>query len=383
MKKIHFFIIISFWTFSFSSCNPSTNNNESTQDSTTIERNKEAREDSAKLAEAIELQSKVDFTVTALVETEAVSADINADAADDPAIWINSQNPNKSIVLGTNKKEGLYAYWLDGKIINYRKAGKINNVDLRDGFQYKEQKVVLVAGSNRTNNSISLFYIDPIQLQLSDTIANIQSKVGDVYGVAMYKDAKNQFFIFVNGKDGQFEQWKVWSDKTGIKKELKRTFKSNSQPEGITINDQNSMLYFGVEEEGIFKMSANPDSTANPRKLAGSDNSNPFIAYDIEGISVFHYNKKNYLLASIQGSFSYAIFELGEKDKYINSFKIKNRELDGVEETDGLDIVVTDLLPNFPKGIMIFQDGYNYEGDILKSQNFKFVDFEQITSMLD
>jgi len=137
MKKIHFFIIISFWTFSFSSCNPSTNNNESTQDSTTIERNKEAREDSAKLAEAIELQSKVDFTVTALVETEAVSADINADAADDPAIWINSQNPNKSIVLGTNKKEGLYAYWLDGKIINYRKAGKINNVDLRDGFQYK------------------------------------------------------------------------------------------------------------------------------------------------------------------------------------------------------------------------------------------------------
>ncbi len=381
MKNIKLFILaIAF--LSFYACNETPKNQNNTKDTLTDERNKEAREDSAKLAESLHLQSLIETVVYANAETDAVSANLNDDAADDPAIWINTKNPEKSIILGTNKKEGLYAYDLNGKIINYRKVGKVNNVDLRDGFSYNGQKVALVAGSNRSNNAVSLFYIDPKELNLSDTIANIPSKVGDVYGVAMYKDAKNQFFVFVNGKDGQFEQWKVWNENKQIKYQLKRTFKSNSQPEGITINDRTGMLYFGVEEEGIFKMSANPDSLVNPRKLPMSDTLNPFIAYDIEGISVFQYNKKDFLLVSVQGSFSYAIFELGEKDSYINSFKIKTKDFDGVEETDGLDLIVTDLLPQYPKGIMVFQDGFNYNGNMLEPQNFKFVSFEQITSLL-
>jgi myo-inositol-hexaphosphate 3-phosphohydrolase len=52
-------------------------------------------------------------------------------------------------------------------------AGKINNVDLRDGFASKNRKVALVAGSNRDNNCITLFYIDPDTGLLSDTMINI------------------------------------------------------------------------------------------------------------------------------------------------------------------------------------------------------------------
>ncbi|KAK0357597.1 hypothetical protein LTR94_038840, partial [Friedmanniomyces endolithicus] len=37
------------------------------------------------------------------------------DAADDPAIWVNPLDASKSRILGSNKKQGLLVYDLDGR----------------------------------------------------------------------------------------------------------------------------------------------------------------------------------------------------------------------------------------------------------------------------
>ena len=71
-------------------------------------------------------------TVTARGETTPVGTP-NADAADDPAIWRNAANPAASLIVGTDKKAGLYVYGLDGKTRDFLDAGRVNNVDLRDG----------------------------------------------------------------------------------------------------------------------------------------------------------------------------------------------------------------------------------------------------------
>ena len=64
--------------------------------------------------------------VTALYETpQVISPD---DAADDPAIWLNQSVPGQSIILGTDKKSGVYAYSLQGEEIGYTQLGKINNI---------------------------------------------------------------------------------------------------------------------------------------------------------------------------------------------------------------------------------------------------------------
>ena len=34
----------------------------------------------------------------------------------DPAIWRNVQNPAASLIVGTDKKAGLYVYGMDGKV---------------------------------------------------------------------------------------------------------------------------------------------------------------------------------------------------------------------------------------------------------------------------
>src|SRR3546814_3132633 len=56
--------------------------------------------------------------VTAVAETEAV-ATRDADAADDPAIWRNADDPQASLIVATDKKAGLYVYGFDGAKRSY------------------------------------------------------------------------------------------------------------------------------------------------------------------------------------------------------------------------------------------------------------------------
>ncbi|MBC8110237.1 MAG: phytase, partial [Verrucomicrobia bacterium] len=58
---------------------------------------------------------------------------------DDPAIWINSENPEKSLIIGTDKNEdgALYVYDLQGKIVAdkvIRNLKRPNNVDIDYGL---------------------------------------------------------------------------------------------------------------------------------------------------------------------------------------------------------------------------------------------------------
>src|SRR5262245_7823163 len=58
------------------------------------------------------------------------------DAADDPAIWIHPQNPDLSLILGTDKQGGLHAYNMDGTPHAMVSDGsKPNNVDLIYNFK--------------------------------------------------------------------------------------------------------------------------------------------------------------------------------------------------------------------------------------------------------
>ena len=52
-------------------------------------------------------------SIIAIAETDPVTT--SGDAADDPAIIIDYRNPKESIILGTDKRSGVYSYDLSGK----------------------------------------------------------------------------------------------------------------------------------------------------------------------------------------------------------------------------------------------------------------------------
>ena len=56
------------------------------------------------------------IVVKARGQTEPVAE--TGDAADDPAIWVHPGDPARSLILGTDKKDGLNVYDLDGRLLN-------------------------------------------------------------------------------------------------------------------------------------------------------------------------------------------------------------------------------------------------------------------------
>ena len=63
------------------------------------------------------------------------------------------RDPAQSVVIGTDKNLGLYVYDLDGRLLQTLPDGRMNNVDLRDGFMVDGKPRTLVAASNRTDKT--------------------------------------------------------------------------------------------------------------------------------------------------------------------------------------------------------------------------------------
>src|SRR3546814_11153568 len=69
--------------------------------------------------------------ISARVETVPVKSP--GDAADDPAIWANPDDPAASLIVATDKNAGLYLYEMKAAVVDFAPVGKMNNVHLRTG----------------------------------------------------------------------------------------------------------------------------------------------------------------------------------------------------------------------------------------------------------
>lgn len=326
--------------------------------------------------------------VTAVAETKPVPRDSAIDAADDPAIWIHAAAPDSSRIIGTDKQGGLAVYDLSGKELYYYPTGKMNNGDIRYGFEIPTGKVDLLAVSNRTDHTVDIYQIHANgalevihQQQLKSQLKE------DVYGLCMYHSSKTgKYFVFVNGKDGAIEEWELFPVGNRVSGKLVRNLKLGTQVEGMVADDENGLLFVGEEDRGIWKFPADPEDQSAPILLAQSaEADNPSIRFDLEGMAI--YKKSNgagYLIASSQGNSSYAIFERTSPHKYFGNFKIVDGlASDGTEETDGLEVTSYPLGNNFPSGLLVVQDGKNMDGNGRKAQNFKIVRWDSIVARFD
>lgn len=323
-------------------------------------------------------------TVVAIAETEPTPQHKNDDSADDPAIWIHPADPSKSVIIGTDKKGGLGTYNLSGELLNYYPHGAMNNCDLRCGFILNSEPTGILAASNRSKHSIALYKISEGGVLDSIHSRTIVSEVvDDVYGLCMYKSpVSGKFFVFLNSKAGEIEQWELFESNNKVDAKLVRSFNVETQTEGMVADDSTAIVYIGEEVAGIHKFDAEPNGSVTGKMLANSTIENPDIHYDIEGLTIYPTDSINgYLIASSQGSYSYAVFERQGDNKYLGSFRIVDGTLDGVEETDGIDVTSVNLGPDYPKGLFVVQDGYNYEGKKLISQNYKFISWTEIEKL--
>jgi 3-phytase len=312
--------------------------------------------------------------VNATVETDPVPS--SGDAADDPAIWINRADPAQSTIIGSNKQGGLAVYDLKGKQIQYLADGQMDNVDLRDGFKLGGQTVALVTAGNRADNSIAIYQVNPQTRKLEQAAARKIKHEVQVYGSCMYHSAKSgKFYYFATSKTGDVEQWELLdngSSKVDARKV--RNFKVGTTVEGCVADDDLGHFYVSEEAVGIWKYGAEADAGTNRTQVGKVGDGH--LHADVEGLTLaYGSNGKGYLLASSQGNNSFVVYRRENENEYVKKFIIATGGgIDGVEETDGIDVTTTNLGPAFPHGVFVVQDGRNDRGN----QNFKLVPLQFI-----
>ena len=354
----------------------------------------EAREDSLALAAAYAGQARIERSVTAAVETAVARATNLEDAADDPAIWIHPTDPARSLVFGSNKTSGLAAYNLAGEEVAYYEIGNVNNVDILPGVLLGGERITLLGASNRTHQAVDLYRVDEetgALTNVADGILAVDSaKVDDIYGFCLAR-AGERVYAIANGKNGMLQQYELEERGGSFRLRLVREHRFPSQTEGMVADNELGWLYVGEEAAGIWKLPLEPgDSGDAPiaigevqdiQLLKDRVNNPESLVADVEGLTLYkRADGGGYLVASMQGNFSYALFDRAGDNAYRGSFKITGDAVDGVEETDGLEVVST-ALPGFPGGLLVVQDGFNFDGDSLRPQNFKYVDFGTVLDL--
>lgn len=325
------------------------------------------------------------YQVAAKVETAPVES--AEDAADDIAFWYNTNKPEASTIIATNKQKGLMVYNLDGEELYNYPVGNVNNVDIHTKFAFRGDSITLVGATNRTDNTINLWKVNTENGELEQlSFSNeVKPKTTDVYGFAFFRsltaprpEFKNLFYAITIGTDGRLEQWELHDDNGQIRARYSRVLKFDTKCEGMVADDETGNLFVGEEGVGIWKMPALP--ALGDKKELIADITKIKMEADVEGLAIYYgAGNKGYLIASSQGNNSYAVFTREDNNRYLGSFMITSGNgIDGTSDTDGIEVMNLSLGSAFPDGVFIAQDGYNYEGENLVNQNFKLVDWKEI-----
>lgn len=93
----------------------------------------------------------------------------------------------------------------------------------------------------------------------------------------------------------------------------------------------------------------------------------------------------SFLVASSQGNHAYVVYDRAPPHAYRGTFRVGDAgAVDGVQDTDGLDVVSAPLGPRYPMGLLVVQDGVNLApGGAEANQNFKLVSWREVLDALD
>ncbi|ASG66791.1 3-phytase [Idiomarina piscisalsi] len=291
------------------------------------------------------------------------------DAIDDPAVWVHPDMPDKSRLMATDKRTGLYVYDMSGKIVQELAVGRLNNVDVRGS---------LAAATLRDDNSLQLFDINADgELSIA---GNIRTDIEEIYGLCMgYNEATEQVSVYVNGKSGVIQQFIVSDDG---EMEKVRELSVPSQPEGCVVDDKTQRLFVGEEDAAVWLFDAAADGSTSGESIIRVDQHEELVD-DIEGVAFANVDGRGLLFVSSQGNDSYIVFEGETPWSLLSHFRIRTnieRAIDGASETDGIDVTTQSLGKGFEHGAFIVQDGRNRMPE--EGQNLKLVPLEDIQKQL-
>jgi 3-phytase len=200
----------------------------------------------------------------------------------------------------------------------------------------------------------------------------------------MYRDRKGGTFVFISDPDGLVRQWKLTATPAGkVKAEAVRDIRFDTQTEGCVADDETGALYVAEEDVALWRLGADAKAGSTKKAVARIAD-NPALKDDLEGIGLYaQTGGKGFLVLSSQGNNTYAVFRREGDNAYVGSFAVTAdgaKTIDGISETDGLDVTSASLGAGLEGGAFVAQDGRNISPP--EHQNFKLVPWSAIAEKL-
>lgn len=272
---------------------------------------------------------------------------------DDPAIWINSQDPGKSLIIGTDKGDtngGLFVFNLAGKLIDSLSVYPLlrpNNVDVEYGFAWDSTKIDIAVCTERNANTIRVFRLPEMEAIDNGGIPVFTDQAQRApMGISLYKDEQGFIHAVVSRKEGPKKNYlqmlRLVRDSMGHviadQSVYFGRFSGQKEIEALFVDDDLAQLYYSDENFGIRKYDL------KTLQDLGTFGAADFLD-DNEGISLA-LDSTAYLLVSDQQAQQFNVYG-----------RINNRLITkyGVEalESDGSETYVGYLNEQFPEGIFI------------------------------
>jgi 3-phytase len=285
------------------------------------------------------------------------------DDPDDPAIWVDSNDPEQSLILGTDKGGTLFVYNLNGRIVKSVTGGKrFNNVDVEYGLTLNGTTIDIAVVTDRDAGKIRVFSL-PEMIQIDG--GGIQAFGGKSQrrpmGVALYKRPRDgALFAVVSRKEGPpgryLWQYRLQDDGTGKVQFTKvREFgewSGRGEIEAVAVDDALGYVYYADELFGIRKYLADPEAPDANRELAtfGADG----FAGDREGISIYTINDgTGYILISDQQANKFRIYKREGAPNNPHDHELVKIVTLSTKSSDGSDVTNAILNATFATGLFV------------------------------
>jgi 3-phytase len=298
------------------------------------------------------------IAVKPVVVTEKVFDD-----SDDPAIWINSSNPDSSLVIGTDKSHengGLYAFSLNGKIDRHRTVTglhRMNNVDIAYRLPLGDSAIDIAVATERDMNTIRIFSLPgmkPVDGGGIEVFSNDTAR--SPMGIALYTRPSDKAIFAIVGRksgpaDGYLEQYLLKDNGRGIVTgEMIRRFGKYSgkkEIESIAVDNELGYVYYSDEQAGIRKYYADPQKGNEELALFGQGQ----FKEDNEGISIYKFpDGTGYILVSDQSANRFNVYPREGDKGNANAHSLIISIPVSTLQSDGSDVTSVSL-PGFPGGL--------------------------------
>lgn len=309
---------------------------------------------------------------------EVAVTDTTPHDTDDPAIWINKEDPSKSLVVGTDKDQdgGLYVFDLEGNMLPEKCVKNIqrpNNVDIAYGLQLGDTTVDIAVTTERLTHSLRVFTLPDMKEISNGGLPVFEGETGeefrDLMGVALYTNPESgAISVIVGRKNGPTDGTYLWqyaleSDAEGqLTTVLKRKFglySGTKEIEAIAVDNELGYVYYSDEQVVVRKYYAHPDSSGVELAAFAREG----FTKDNEGISIYKLNEtEGYILVSDQEAHSFRIYPReGTADNPHNHPFLKSVKVTA-EQSDGSEITSETLTSDYKGGFFVAMS----EGKVFK-----------------